>query len=455
MIRISDFWKEHRLPLIVVLTALCLRLVFMLLLSAGHDSVSMTQLFSDTPKYIGASDYLFGKSQSGQYDLFLVGPGYPFFLGVLTGIFGLTFWPAIIFQIILSSLSCLLIYKIAIIILDNKPVAFIAGLISVVSLTSITLANSVLTETLFFFLFCLSVHQFFRSLKSDKWSTAVWAGIWGGLAVLVRSVALVFPFVMILIALIYPSRRQDSRCRGIMSRVLVTMLIIFGISSIWAIRNLAVHDTFVVSDTGLKAARIYLGAQVMNNERGGRTWELDKVRDSMYESSMIPIHAGDYRRAQTETLDFLMYSFRKHPILYIKYYFRNIWDNATAISSLQNELTPDFRWISIIYYPVKWGYRMPLMLVLSITGFFVLARRDLAGAACLLIIMLYFAALSGVTFWQGSRVFYPAQITQTILAAATLLFLYDFAVFGIKKIRSILDTNKKCAIKDSNLGPAD
>lgn len=437
MIRISDLWNEHRLPLIVVLTALCLRLVFMLLLSSEHDSVSMTQLFSDTPKYIGASDYLFGKSQSGQYDLFLVGPGYPFLLGLLSHLFGQTLWPVILIQIFLSSLSSLLIYCIAFLILNNRIIAFVAGLISAVSLTSITLAGSILTETLFFFLFCLSVYQFFRSLQSGEWSAAVWAGIWGGLAVLVRSVSFVFPFVMILIALFYPSRRQGSRCRGIMSRVLVTTLIIFGISSIWAIRNLAVHDTFVVSDTGLKAVRIYLGAQVMNNERGGRTWELDKVRDSMYESSMIPIHAGDYRRAQTETLDFLMSSFRKHPILYIKYYFRNIWDNATAISSLQNELTPNFKWISKIYYPVKWGYRMPLMLILSISGFFVLARRDLAGSASLLIIMLYFAALSGVTFWQGSRVFYPAQVSQTILAAATLLFLYDFVVFGVRQIRSV------------------
>ncbi|MEW5922547.1 MAG: glycosyltransferase family 39 protein [Candidatus Zixiibacteriota bacterium] len=415
----------------------------------------MTQLFDDTPKYVRAADYFFGKSQSGQYDLFLVGPGYPSFLGIFFKIFGQTFWPIIFIQILLSSFTSLLIYNIAFLIFNNRLIAFIAGLISAISLTSITLASSILTETLFFFLFCLSVYQFFRSLENARWSNLVWAGIWGGLAVLVRSVASVFPLALIMISFLYPVNGKSFRRREIISKILVTVLIIFGISSIWAIRNKVIHDTFVISDTGLKAARVFLGAQVINEEQGGRTWEVDKIRDSLYESSMITINAGDYRRAQTETIDFLISSFKEYPVKYMRFYFRNIWDNATAMSSLQNELTPDHQWITNIYYPVKWGYRMPWMIILSITGFFILARHDKAKAVCLLIIMLYFAVLSGVTFWQGSRVFYPAQAAQTILAAAALIFLYDFAVLGIKKCGRLFSSNKKCAIKDSNLGPAD
>ncbi len=74
------------------------------------------------------------------------------------------------------------------------------------------------------------------------------------------------------------------------------------------------------------------------------------------------------------------------------------------------------------------------MLILSLIGLAIIFRKNIKTALALGLFLMYFGLLSGVTFWQGSRIFYPAQVVQTILAATTLVFLYDLIILhGVRR----------------------
>ena len=69
------------------------------------------------------------------------------------------------------------------------------------------------------------------------------------------------------------------------------------------------------------------------------------------------------------------------------------------------------------------------MLGLTLAGLLILFYRGKVAVAVLLAaVYAYFALLSGFTFWQGSRIFYPAQAAGVFLVSAAVyypsLYLY-------------------------------
>jgi 4-amino-4-deoxy-L-arabinose transferase-like glycosyltransferase len=410
------------LPIVIFAVALILRLLFLAAMLTQIGAEHIIDQYPDSIKYVKAADYLFGRSGTGQWELYIVGSGYPFFVGTGTTIFGNVYWPILVIQIILSSLSCVLVYLIAQQLTGNRVIAVIAGFLSALSLTSISLANSILSETLFFFLLTLSLCLFFKGLKENRWLMIASGGAVGGLTVLVRSAAMLFPLIFIVLALIYPLAGPAVRRKQLVLKSVVAALIMIAIPASWGFRNLRIHDTFAISGTGVLAAKTYRHTQ-----------EFTTLRDSLYRASLSNFEAGTYRQDYAESRDLIISTFKKNPVLYIKKYLLTISDNVTATSGLHYIQLPQFAgFFETVDSEVNRGMNNPVALILALVGFVVLARKDLRIALLLLSIMAYFAALSGVTFGQGSRIFFPAQVAQSILMSASLLFLYDLLASGIK-----------------------
>ncbi len=433
--------REWQTYLLLFGISLILRLVYFIIMLTQTGPSGLYDQFNDPVKYINAADYLLGRYQPGQYELFLVGIGYPAILAVSRILMGQSFLAVIILQILLSSMSSIIVYKIADLLTGNRAVAVVSGTLVATSLTSISLANALVTESIYFFLFSLSVYLFFRCLDENNWRNAVLSGVSGGCAVLLRSAGGFFPAILILSALLVPA--PAGRRRQLIYRSLVVSMIMVAIPVFWGVRNLLTHDTFTVSATGTLAAKTYLVAKVKIEEEGRHIREFPELRDSLYRVSLKHFHEGNFRLSQEESKALIAATARKYPVTMLRNFFQMVLENMTAVSSLHYLQLPRWRpFFETIDHYWNRGDTNPAMLTLSLIGFVLIARRNMRIAVVLLLGMGYYGIISGVTFGQGSRIFYPAQGVEFILAATALVFIYRLISMAARKLSGRLATNR-------------
>lgn len=421
--------------------SLILRLVYFILMLSQIGSSGLYDQFNDPVKFINAADYLMGRYQPGQYDLFLVGVGYPAVLALSRILFGQSFLAVIILQILLSSLTSIIIYKLADLLTGNRPTAVVSGILVATSLTSISLANALVSESIYFFLFSLSVYLFFRCLDETNWRNAVLSGVSGGCAVLLRSAGGFFPAILMLSALLVPA--PAGRRRQLLYRSLIVSVIMVAMPAAWGVRNLLTHDFFTISATGTLAAKTYLVAKVRIDEEGRHIREFPELRDSLYRVSLKHFHEGNFRLSQEESNALIAETATMFPVTMLRNFFQIALENMTAVSSLHYLQLPRWRpFFDTIDHYWNRGDTNPAMLTLSLLGFVLIARRNMRIAAVLLLATGYYGIISGVTFGQGSRIFYPAQGSEFILAAAALVFIYRLISMPARKILGRFSTRR-------------
>ncbi|PKK84758.1 MAG: hypothetical protein CVT49_00980 [candidate division Zixibacteria bacterium HGW-Zixibacteria-1] len=432
-----EAFNKYKIPLIIFGAAFLLRLIFFLLMSSEYNSVQIMNLFPDTQTYLQAAEGLIGNNDIGRYDLYLVGPGYPFFLGLFAFALNKAYWLMILVQIILSCLSCVLIYEISIMLTGNRIIGVVAGLLSAFSMTSISLANAVLTETLFFFLFALSLYMFFKALNENRYWIYIVSGITGGFSILVRSVAILFPLLLVIFFLLYPIQEGAAGKKKVLPRFAVLILLFILLPLVWGIRNNAVYGTPAIAGTGLGAARVYLSGKVLYNSQNRSPYEFREYRDSIFRAMEPDINAGNFKKLNDESIDFVVSTFTNYPGLFIKAYFSTILENITSTSTLQQIQLPQYKkTFKFLDDNFSLDYKNPLVLVFFLVGFVILSRKNFRSAIILLMIYVYYALMSGITFGQGSRIFFPAQSAWPILVAIALIFLYDLILLAMRTLIS-------------------
>nr|MBN2276437.1 glycosyltransferase family 39 protein [candidate division Zixibacteria bacterium] len=421
--------SNNRYPVIIFCNAIILRLIFLAVMLVSIDSSSIGRLFPDSITYVKAADNLFGFSEDGEFGLFLVGPGYPSIVGLLRVLFGNSVLPILLVQIVLSSLTCCLVYMLAHRLFKNEYLSLTSGLLVAFSITSIELANSILSETTFLFLFMVSLHLYFKAVTENRIALYIYSGLLGGAAVLIRSNILFFPLILLIIALIVPLAEPSENRKRIIKSSIITALIMAAMPVIWSARNLSKYDTFIISGTGIGAARAYLTMLVNFNAENRPQWEFKRVKDSLYNTTLPEINSADAEKYYLDAQDYVIETFKKYPAIFLTNYLSAVLDNVTAVSALHYHQIPRYEefFKKIERYVYK-GANSSVVLIFSLIGFVVLARCNLRYAIILFLIMFYFAIITGVTFWQGSRIFYPAIIAQSILVSAAILFFYDLII---------------------------
>ena len=147
-------------------------------------------------------------------EAFYQAPLFPYMLGVVFRLFGENIYIACLLQVILSALTCILIYGIARAAFSRK-VARVSSLISCFYGPFIFYSGILLSETLGIFFIALTLFLLLLSLKSSRKSHFFMSGMILGIASLARPNFSVFlPFVLLALFLL---RKQDSHayCVGV------------------------------------------------------------------------------------------------------------------------------------------------------------------------------------------------------------------------------------------------
>lgn len=236
-------------------------------------------------------------------------PLYPAMLSVVYLIAGHSITAAVLIQSVLGALTCVCVFILSRHLFGIR-IAFLAGLLSALYPVTIAYGATLLSETLFTFLFVLSILLIFFSFNSISLPFSFAAGITLGLATLTRPTTILFPFAIALALLLaghvnlYALKKWMMMCCG--------FLIII---AVWMGRNYHAFDAFLPVSTG-EAIGVYVTGKMI----GGTTWEegLSEVltkRNALWEQYA---HEGGYRyiHADRELKTEGMKKIRHHIALY-------------------------------------------------------------------------------------------------------------------------------------------
>jgi len=419
-----------RLYLVILfLMAVSIRILSLIL---SLNQIGPDGLMNATPDgqlYVNMAESLINGSNEYEYGFFLFGPGFAYLLSAFFWIFGKSLFPYMAIQILISGLSCLLIYRLCLYLTASYRASIIAAILAALSYTSITLSIVILSDTLYFFVFLISLIFLFRGLIELRWRYFVLCGIFSGIAALIRSIGQFWPIMILLLGFAYYRLGPDSpkapkRNRPILLRLSTAAIIAFAIMSLWVIRNYHVHGvpTLAYTSAGGAANVAILSLEKIENRPGNeirREW----ITDYTGNPDSTNISLGESFRVEIANA---RNTFEKYPGAMISQYFTLIWRNLNATSFYHKLLFSDFVFPAKINSGIKRLDLNYLNFWLSITGIILLFVKKKYGAAFLLGgVYLYYALMIGFTRWQGSRLFFPGQIAWSILISIVLVHLYD------------------------------
>jgi 4-amino-4-deoxy-L-arabinose transferase-like glycosyltransferase len=401
------------------------------LLTVTPDCINYVSVAKGMPSVIFKPDLM----------LYTFGPGYGFFLAVFFFIFGPSGVPVIIVQIILGSLSCLLMYKLARMLTGSYAVAMTAGILAAVSYTSISLASLILSDSLYFFLFLLSLILYLRALEKEDTKDFVLSGLLVGYCILTRSIGQFWIIVMIIIAIgAYLHKRKGAKQLPVtfwryIKRPLISVALAAGILLIWIIRNWIVMGVPVASGaSGLGPSKIAALTVERLEKRPWKEvisgWIAEFEAEEGHKKKTMGDNNEAIRRGITKVIE-------AHPWEVTKTYLQFLWANIHDLNYFPRSHFPDYKGYAMFveYKILRRYYIDSLLLILSLIGMIILIfRRQYYVALILGLTFAYYGLLGGLAPWQGSRIFYPGQIGWAILNAISIVAIVRFIVKWYKSV---------------------
>lgn len=168
---------------------------------------------------------------------------YPVFLAALFKLFGIRFLPVLIVQSLLDTITCWLVFLMALRLSGSRFGASLAALLYASYPPFIISSAWLYTETLTILLLTPSIYLSWLSFRGRTWY-AVAAGALMGLVVLIRPAMLVFPAFA---ALGYWLARRDSGDWA--GKAAAYVLVCYVVVSPWTLRNYLVFGRFIPVST--------------------------------------------------------------------------------------------------------------------------------------------------------------------------------------------------------------
>ena len=175
-------------------------------------------------------------------------PGYPSFLSLLYSIFGEKQQYIIVIQAIIDSVSCVFIGLLAQLIFSRG--LLISGIISALNLNMVILSATILTDTLFLFIFIIFLLSLVNYLQKETWTWLFLSILLISVATLVRPVSYYLLPVLLVVLVIWRLLKRDNFVK-------ISMVVILCVSIVASILGGVQHRNYtkynavaLASDTG-------------------------------------------------------------------------------------------------------------------------------------------------------------------------------------------------------------
>jgi len=341
-------------------------------------------------------------------------PGYPLFLSLIYNIFGLNTFAVRIVQSLLSSIMVIFIFYIAQIAYD-KNTAILAGLISMIYPFFVYWTGALLTETLFIFLYVISIFFIYRFLltKSQLWNIVGSFSL--GLTTLVRPVVLSLPLFILIFYLL-----NNKSLKSCLLNIFIFCLIYFSVLAPWTIRNYLIFDRFipVTTSSGINLLA-GMNKQVLNdiNMSGKLT------RGALDEYNEYLVNLDENQRdieATKLAIGYYKKLFKENPLFIIKVMWKKWKAFWNIFPSNRGQLA---KVMSLLSY----GLLLPFFILGCILSIF---RKN----TLLIIFVILNSVIICLVYYANIRYRFPMEPFFIIVASFGILFIKEKLINKIPNV---------------------
>jgi len=248
---ILDLIKKYKVEGVLLVISLFAHffIFFLLLRNYGSESYYITNIDAVEYFYLGKNLY-----QHHVFSEFTQAPFYlnsfrtvlyPLYLALFQ-FFSVDAWLPIVFQNIIASFSIVLIYRLGLLVVDNKKISFVAALVFALSISQNFWANNIEPDTLLVFLILISLILFIKYVNCNSRRYLYWSAFILGLAALAKPVAIYFPLFILGYIFIYGVIiRRD--WKHFIQTSAIYLAIVFMTILPWALRNWSQLGVFGLS----------------------------------------------------------------------------------------------------------------------------------------------------------------------------------------------------------------
>ncbi|UCG60397.1 MAG: glycosyltransferase family 39 protein [Candidatus Zixiibacteriota bacterium] len=414
---------------VIFVCALMCRLLLFFMMVADVDTEIINNASPDVTAYVESADAIASELDFSTDPVYIFGPGYPSFLALMKILFGTCSHLIVLVQILLSCVGSVLLAKLAFKLTGDLRISFIAGMLNALSVTSISLANTLLSETVFFVLVLAGFLWFIKGLERDRVCYSLLAGLCLAVAALTRSMGqLLFVILILMSILLYPvpGMRWTRLLIRRLKHLLPAIIIMVAIMGSWVIRTSHVYGVSLLSGAAPEAVA-KIGLLARSDLENVEFWDL--VAEVRAEVKAAELENGKGELVWIKYADETWELARDHPFTIAKVYLRKVVGSVNTDWPLiyYGDLTG---WMDLAAQVNSTLRGMGLNIrasVLAIIGLVMLFRRKRYSIVIVLVgLYAYFALAAGFSVGQGMRYFYPGQIAWTIMAAFPLLWLFDW-----------------------------
>lgn len=431
--------------LIIITLAFGLRLIFFSTVQPWNERITNEPAIeSDALEYNQLALSIISDKSFENFNSFRT-PGYPLFVALLYSMSSSSVQFVLLVQIFVSLASIFLIYKIAVLFLQPK-ISLLSAFLFAFDTTQATYTVSLLTETLFVFLFLLSVYCFCNYLKYNNILSLCISALILGLATLVRPILIFFPVVVVPIILI----ERDMKTTHKLIRILCFVLIFFLTVSPWLLHNYSKYGEAKLSSiSGLNL--LYYNAAYTEASKTGKSVDEARKEFNIKAAELGADTADIYCFKNSSIYSAIAKQYIKgNLLLYAKQHLKGTINmfkgfgvqklamtlNLTAESNhseyigrsgIFNRITNFIKGKSagILLLYLLLGLYLWTNYIFSVYGIFVLCkdRKMIMIILLFILIILYFAALTGVVGYPRYRI--PLIPFINILCATGIFALYE------------------------------
>ncbi len=292
-------------------------------------------------------------------------PIYPFFLASVFGVFGHSYTAVYIIQALMSTLTALLVYIIALkgssenplpysLSLDGggslrvgvkkKQVASLAYLLAILCPFLWFSARMLYTEIFITFLVALLILLIVYTLEKGKLWLYFISGIMMGVTLLTRPALAPFPFILSLLIIL--SEKNRDNFLNLFSKTLIYLAAVLLVWSPWIIRNYVVFKKIIPLSVA-SGSYLYLGTFPPNRYEKDFPMDMKEWETYLFkEGNEILALDEEYRkkgieRIKEKPLTYLKYSIQRVPLLWFSS-FSHYFNVDVSASELKNQIKEKF-----------------------------------------------------------------------------------------------------------------